>query len=41
VSSVIAGATRPEQVEMNAKSTRGDLGADVLEAVEKALGAAS
>ncbi|MBW2498746.1 MAG: aldo/keto reductase [Deltaproteobacteria bacterium] len=41
VSSVIAGATRPEQVEMNAKSTRGDLGADVLEAVEKALGPTS
>jgi aryl-alcohol dehydrogenase-like predicted oxidoreductase len=37
VSSVIAGATRPEQVEMNAKSTRGDLGADVLAGVEKAL----
>lgn len=39
VSSVIAGATRPEQVEANASSTRGDLGADVFDAVEKALGA--
>ena len=41
VSSVIAGATRPEQVEMNAKSTHGDLGDDVLEAVEKALAPAA
>jgi len=39
VSSVIAGATRPEQIEMNAKATRGDLGPEVFEAVEKALGA--
>jgi aryl-alcohol dehydrogenase-like predicted oxidoreductase len=39
VSSVIAGATRPEQVEANAKLTRGDLGADVFEAVEKAFAA--
>lgn len=39
VSSVIAGATRPDQVEANAKLTRGDLGADVFEAVEKALAA--
>ena len=39
VSSVIAGATRPEQVEANAKSTRGDLGAEVYDAVEKALNA--
>ncbi|MAG33118.1 MAG: aldo/keto reductase [Deltaproteobacteria bacterium] len=38
VSSVIAGATRPEQIEMNAKATRGDLGVEVFEAVEKALG---
>ena len=37
VSSVIAGATRPEQVESNAKLTRGDLGADVFDAVEKVL----
>ena len=39
VSSVIAGATRPDQVEANAKLTRGDLGADVFEAVEKAFAA--
>ena len=38
VSSVIAGATRPEQVEANAKSTRGDLGSDLMEAVDNALG---
>ena len=37
VSSVIAGATRPEQVKANAAGTRGDLGPDVFEAVEKAL----
>jgi len=37
VSSVIAGATKPEQVESNAKLTHGGLGADVLEAVDKAL----
>jgi aryl-alcohol dehydrogenase-like predicted oxidoreductase len=37
VSSVIAGATRPEQVEANAKLTRGDLGDDIFEAVEKAF----
>lgn len=37
VSSVIAGATRPEQVEANATATRGDLSADVFEAVETAL----
>lgn len=37
VSSVIAGATRAEQVEANAKLTRSDLGEDVFEAVEKAL----
>ena len=37
VSSVIAGATRVEQVEANAKLTHGDLGEDVFEAVEKAL----
>jgi aryl-alcohol dehydrogenase-like predicted oxidoreductase len=41
VSSVIAGATRPEQVEANAKSTRGDLGSDLMEAVDNALGAGS
>ena len=38
VSSVIAGATKPEQIESNAKLTHGDLGDDVLEAVDKALG---
>ncbi len=38
VSSVIAGATRPEQVEANAKSTRDDLGSDLMEAVDNALG---
>lgn len=37
VSSVIAGATKVEQIESNAKATRGDLEPDVLEAVEKAL----
>ena len=37
VSSVIAGATKPEQVESNAKLTHGGLGADLLEAVDKAL----
>ena len=37
VSSVIAGATRPEQIEMNARNTRGDLGPDVMEAVAKVL----
>ena len=37
VSSVIAGATRPEQVEMNAKATRGDLSKEVLRAVDKAF----
>ncbi len=37
VSTVIAGATRPEQIKSNASATRGDLGADVFEAVEKAL----
>ncbi|MBJ20962.1 MAG: aldo/keto reductase [bacterium] len=41
VSSVIAGATRPDQVEANAKLTRGDLGAEVFEAVEKAFAAES
>jgi aryl-alcohol dehydrogenase-like predicted oxidoreductase len=41
VSSVIAGATRPEQVEVNAKSTRGDLGSDLFEAVDEALSAGS
>jgi aryl-alcohol dehydrogenase-like predicted oxidoreductase len=37
VSSVIAGATRPEQVKSNASATRGNLGADVFAAVEKVL----
>lgn len=37
VSSVIAGATRPDQVAGNVVATRSDLGADVFEAVEKAL----
>ena len=37
VSSVIAGATKPEQIEMNAKATRGDLGPEVFEAIDKAL----
>jgi aryl-alcohol dehydrogenase-like predicted oxidoreductase len=39
VSSVIAGATRPEQVEANAKLTRGDLGPEIFEAVDKAFAA--
>lgn len=39
VSSVIAGATRPEQVEANARLTHANLGADVLEAVDAALAA--
>jgi len=34
---VIAGATRPDQVEANAKLTRGDLDEDVFEAVDQAL----
>ncbi len=38
VSSVIAGATRPEQVTANASLTHGNLAPDVLEAVEKVLG---
>ncbi len=37
VSTVIAGATRPDQVEANAKLTRGDLQPEVVEAVEKAF----
>ena len=37
VSSVIAGATRPDQVEANAKLTRGDLDEDLFEAVDQAL----
>ncbi len=37
VSSVIAGATRPDQVAHNVAATRSDLGAEVLEAIEKAL----
>ena len=39
VSSVIAGATRPEQVEANAAGTRSSLPADVLSAVDEALAA--
>ena len=38
VSSVIAGATKPEQVEANAASTRGDLPDDLMAAVAKVLG---
>ncbi len=38
VSSVIAGATRPDQVEANARLTRSDLSPEVMAAVEKALG---
>ncbi len=37
VSSVIAGATKPAQVESNAKLTHGGLSQDVLDAVDKAL----
>lgn len=37
VSSVIAGATRVDQVESNAKATHAGLGTDVMDAVEKAL----
>jgi len=37
VSTVIAGARTVAQLEANAKSTRGDLTQDVLDAVEKAL----
>lgn len=37
VSSVIAGATRPEQVVANAKATKGKLAGDVVKAVEAAL----
>lgn len=37
VSSVIAGATRPEQVVANAKATRGTLAGDVVKAVDAAL----
>lgn len=39
VSSVIAGATKPEQVAINAKSTKGSLPADVVKAVDKVLAA--
>ena len=39
VSSVIAGATKPEQVAANAKSTKGSLSAEVVKAVDKALAA--
>lgn len=38
VPSVIAGATRPEQVEANARLTRSDLSPEVMRAVDKALG---
>lgn len=37
VSSVIAGATRSEQVEINAKSTKGSLSAEVVKAVDAVL----
>lgn len=37
VSSVIAGATRPDQVEANAKLTHDGLGEDVMSAVDAAL----
>ena len=40
VSSVIAGATKPEQVTANAAATRGDLPADVFEAVASVIGEA-
>ena len=39
VSSVIAGATRPEQIAINAKSTKGSLPAEVAKAVESVLAA--
>lgn len=39
VSSVIAGATKPEQVVANAKSTKGSLPAEVVRAVDQALAA--
>jgi len=39
VSSVIAGATRPEQVEANVGATRGDLPSELFDAVEQVLGA--
>jgi aryl-alcohol dehydrogenase-like predicted oxidoreductase len=39
VSSVIAGATRVDQVESNAAATRSDLPADVFAAVDQVLGA--
>lgn len=39
VSSVIAGATKPEQVAANAKSTKGSLPAEVVKAVDKVLAA--
>ena len=38
VSSVIAGATSPQQVEANSAATRSDLPADLFEAVEQVLG---
>ena len=37
VSSVIAGATRPEQVEANARLTHSSLDADVIAAAEAAV----
>jgi len=39
VSSVIAGATKPEQVATNAKSTKGSLAPEVVKAVEAVLAA--
>jgi len=39
VSSVIAGATKPEQVVANAKSTKGSLPAEVVKAVDAVLAA--
>ena len=39
VSSVIAGATRPQQVKSNAASTHSDLPAEVYTAVDEALAA--
>ncbi len=39
VSSVIAGATKPEQVESNARSTKGRLAAEVVKAVDAVLSA--
>ena len=38
VASAIVGATRPEQVHANAKASEIDLSADVLGAIDEALG---